>query len=129
MDSHNAAALRRHIMGVAGVVLLLVGVCLWIWPPESASGTFWHGSSVKSGLVLLAAWLAFPQLQRVPPWLFNVGIGLALLIAVRPRIAIVLTRVAWVFVPILGAIWILRRLGAKTPTQRHKQSPKSCGTP
>ncbi len=113
MDPHKAAALRRHLMGVAGLVLLLVGVCLWIWPPESASGSFWHGSCTKSGLMLLAAWLAFPQLQQLPLWLFNAIIGLALLIAVRPRIALVLVRVSWVFVPILGVIWLLRRLDTK----------------
>jgi hypothetical protein len=101
-------------MGVAGTLLLITGICLWIWPPTDASSTFWHGSSIKSGLVLLAAWLAFPQLNRLPGWLWMTIVGFALAIAIRPRMVIAITRVAWIFAPILFVIWLLR--------PRHKSS-------
>lgn len=113
MQPEQAAAIRRHVMGLAGLVLLTTGICLWIWPLESATGAFWHGSSVKSGLVLLAAWLAFPQLQRLPNWILTSIVVFALAAAIRPRVVIALARVAWVFVPILVVIWLLR------PRQRH----------
>jgi hypothetical protein len=108
MQPEQAAAIRRHLMGVAGLLLLITGIALWIWPVEGANATFWHGSSIKSGLVLLAAWLAFPQLQHLPGWILTWIVVLALAVAVRPRIVLALTRVAWVFVPILVVIWLLR---------------------
>jgi hypothetical protein len=95
-------------MGVAGVLLLATGICLLIWPLESANGVFWQGSSIKSGLVLLAAWLAFPQLQRLPGWILTSIVVFGLAVAIRPRVVLALTRVAWVFVPILVLIWLLR---------------------
>ena len=108
MEAHTATAVRRHLMGAGGLLLLGAGICLWIWPLEHASGAFWHGSSIKSGLVLLAAWLAFPQLERLPSWLLTTIVVLSLAIAVRPRVVLAVTRIAWVFAPILLVIWLLR---------------------
>ena len=108
MQPDRATALRRHLMGVAGLLLLGSGICFWIWPVEGASATFWQGSSIKSGLVLLATWLAFPQLERLPGWVVTSVVVFALAVAVRPRVVLVLVRVAWIFVPILFLIWILR---------------------
>ena len=108
MAATKTATVRRHLMGLAGLLLVGTGICLWIWPPESTSGTFLHGSSIKSGLVLLAAWLAYPQLHRLPGWIVTTIVLLALAIAVRPRIVLAVARIAWIFAPILLVIWLLR---------------------
>jgi hypothetical protein len=108
MQPEQATAIRRHLMGVAGLLLLITGISLSIWPLESANGVFWQGSSIKSGLTLLAAWLAFPQLQKLPGWILTSIIVFALAVAIRPRFVLALTRLAWVFVPILFLIWLLR---------------------
>jgi hypothetical protein len=107
-DRRVSSSLRRHLLGASGLACLATGIFLLIWPPDSASAEFMQGSFIKSGLALLAAWLAFPQLDRVPGWMFVVMLLLILVIATRPQIALVLVRVAVFFLPIFFVIWLLR---------------------
>lgn len=96
-------------MGVSAVLLLVAGVAFWIWPPGDASATFLQGSMIKSGLVLGATWLAFPQLDRLPGWLFTTFIGVLLVAAVRPRIFLAMSQYLVFLVPLLVVLWLLRR--------------------
>ena len=104
-------SLRRHILGLSGLILLSVGIYFYIRPPDLASVEFVQGSCVKSGLILLATWLAFPQLDRLPGWLLGGLIIFMLAVATRPRIVFVLLRYGLILAPILGLIWMLRRMG------------------
>lgn len=101
-------------MGCIAVLLLAVGIVFSIWPPSEASAQFLQGSCIKSGLVLGAAWLAYPQLNRLPSWLFTGLIVFLLAAAVRPKIVMALSRYAVLLVPLLFTIWLLRRLGRRS---------------
>jgi len=100
---------RRHAMGIIAAVLLALGLAFWVWPPTGGGGEFLHGSLIKSGLVLGAAWLAFPQLDRMPGWLFVTVVGVLLVVAVKPRIFLALSRYLVFLAPLFFVIWLLRR--------------------
>jgi hypothetical protein len=108
---------RRHLLGACGLVFLLLGMYFYLWPVRSASSDFFQGVGVKTGLVLLAVWLAFPQLDRMPGWIFVALLGTLLALVLRPRIVAALLRYSTVLIPILIVIWILRRL-SPNPSQR-----------
>ena len=108
MTSEPTSAVRRHLVGVFGLVFVTVGIYFFIWPPESGATEFLQGSCIKAGIVLLLTWLAFPQLDRLPVWLFASTVGALLAVAVRPRVVLALLRYGIVFLPILIAIWVLR---------------------
>ena len=116
-----SATWRRRILGIGGVVALVLGLYLYTDGADTATIDFIRASCVKAGLVLLAAWLALPQLDRVPGWVFTTAVGGMLLLAVRPRIVAMLLRYSTVLVPIFAAIWLLRRLA---PRPRGDTSPK-----
>jgi hypothetical protein len=103
-------------MGGIAVALLAVGIAFTIWPPGQAAASFLQGSCIKSGLVLGAAWLAYPQLNRLPGWLFSGLIVFLIAAAIRPKVVMALSRYAVFLLPLLFAIWLLRRLKRK-PSQ------------
>lgn len=102
------SAVRRHLVGLAGLALLAVGVYSLIWPPQEASSELMQGSCIKAGLVLLAFWLAFPQLDRLPMWAVVSSTLALLIVAVRPQILLTVVRLAIVLSPLLGILWLLR---------------------
>ncbi|MDG2380306.1 MAG: hypothetical protein P8N76_01400 [Pirellulaceae bacterium] len=101
---------RRHAMGTSALILLVAGCAFFVWPVGGDSGELVQGSLIKSGLALGAAWLAFPQLDRLPGWIFVSLIGILLAIAIRPRIFMALSRYLIVLAPLLFVIWLLRRI-------------------
>ncbi len=107
-ESRWSRSVRRHSLGVAGILCLGIGIYFTISPPANASVEFLQGSCIKSGLVLLATWLAFDQLDRLPTWLFVTSVGTFLAIAVRPRIVLAMLRSLMFLAPILFLIWALR---------------------
>lgn len=109
MHSSTATSqFRRHGLGISGVLLLIIGICLWCWPPASASMSFAHGSCIKAGLVLSAAWLAFPKLDQMPVIVFGSMLAVLLFVALRPALLPALVRIAMLLSPILILIWMLR---------------------
>lgn len=110
-------AWRRHAIGVFGLVFLSIGIYFYLWPPTDATGKFVHGSSVKSGLILLATWLAFPQIDKLPILPF-IGVLVALLtVAVRPTIIWSALRIGFFLAPIFGLIWLLRPKSRSRPNR------------
>ena len=131
MNSHPQrtgiqSSTRRHLVGLSGMGLLAVGIYFYIFPPTTGSVEFLQGSCVKSGLILVVTWLAFPQLDRLPVWLFVAIVGGLLAVAVRPRVVLAMMRYAVIFVPILVMIWFLRpkRRSRKSVSNAHS-SPSS----
>jgi hypothetical protein len=114
---HSYTTVRRNLLGVIGLLSLAVGIYFYVRPPDVASVEFVQGSCIKSGFVLLAAWLAFPQLDRMPGWLFAVLVGGLLTVAVRPRLVIVALRAGLYVLPVLALIWLLRRLAPRQSVQ------------
>jgi hypothetical protein len=89
--------MRRHIMGFLGLVLFIAGACAFTFGIDDG---FFAGAGVRAGAVLLVLWLAWPQLIRIPPWVFVGGFIAAAVIAIRPSWAI------WV-IPILVVLWLV----------------------
>jgi hypothetical protein len=56
------------------------------------------------GIVLFATWLALPELEKVPKWLFGSVLGGALICVVRPPMI-------FVVVPTIILMWSLRGIG------------------
>ena len=83
-------------------MLLVGGVVLWIWPPEEegyrqlAEPAFW-----RVGALMAVLWLAYPDVHRMPAWIWTAVPVLIVVLAVRPR---------WFLfaVPILIVLAILR---------------------
>ena len=63
--------MRRHAIGVIAIALLGVGIFFLIWPPQDSALQWLHGSSVRIGVVLLTVWLAWPEISRVPRWMYG----------------------------------------------------------
>ena len=99
---------RRHALGGVGLILLAVGVYFWIFPPAAGSQSFLQGSCIKSGLVLSAAWLAFPKIDQVPTVLYGSLVVVLMFVAFRPALIPILLKVAMIVSPVLVLIWMLR---------------------
>ena len=115
---------RRTAVGLIAVVLLAGGVWLNRFGPQQASATLeaLHAACWRVGALMAVIWLAYPQVSRVPPWLFGACFVSAIVIAARPRLAVIV-------LPLLGVIWGLSLLGkmfagAAKDTRRTQPPPK-----
>ena len=92
--------MRRLGFGIAAVFFLIAGCYFWWRSPRGAE--IWvQGAAVRIGLVLTAIWLAYPELKRIPGWLSAVLLIAFAVVAIRPRLVVVVA-------PAIFAIWILR---------------------
>jgi hypothetical protein len=57
--------MRRKTLGIAAVLLLVVGVVAAVRGPEDGSARGFAGGCIRVGLVLGALWLAWPQIQAI----------------------------------------------------------------
>ena len=107
--------MQRHVLGMISIVMLSLGASLYVWQPfESLQGI--HGMCVKVGVVLLALWLAFPQINRLPAWLFQAILVSVVVVARWPRMI-------FLVVPIAIAYWMLQpRRKTKAPSHVSKSS-------
>lgn len=116
--------MRRRLLGIIAATLIIVGVGGLV--AGSDPGSQWHlfaSAFVKSGFVLGALWLAFPQIAelstRVPPWFLGALVIGGISIAIRPRSIVVIG-------PLLAALSFMQLLGkvlqsATTPAKRTKR--------
>lgn len=99
--------MRRHAIGIIALVLLLGAVVLSIWRPQGAGNNFTLGALVRVGAVMAVLWLAYPDVKRLPPWIWATFPVLLMILAVRPRWLVVA-------VPLVIALAILKpRLSAR----------------
>jgi hypothetical protein len=92
--------MQRRILGVSAIVFLLIAVAIWLW---------WPGMDIelaffsRMGAVLVAAWLAYDDVQRLPGWIL-LTLPVVLVVLVRwPRLLLLL-------IPALVVWWVLQRL-------------------
>ncbi len=99
--------MRRHLLGIVAVLLFAGAVAFWIWPPEGAAAQQFEAACWRVGALVAVFWLAYPQLYRVPSWLWPaLTVSLAVL-AIRPKYFVLA-------VPIIVALAILRpRIGRR----------------
>jgi hypothetical protein len=98
--------MQRRILGIAAVVFLLLGGAIWLCRPEwDVELAFF----IRMGAILVAAWLAYEDVQRLPGWIL-VTLPVVLIVLVRwPRLLLLL-------IPALAVWMILQRV--LTPRQR-----------
>jgi hypothetical protein len=99
--------MQRRILGIAAVVFLMAAGALWYSgrPGMEVELAFFS----RMGAVLLAARLAYEDVQKLPGWL----------LVLLPVILVVLVRwprLLWLLLPVLAAWAILRRV--LSPGQR-----------
>ncbi len=73
-----------------------------IFPGEGAALKQLYAACCRLGPALVALWLAYPQLERLPGWLLQVIPLVVILGAYRPRILLVA-------IPIVIALVVLNR--------------------
>ena len=118
--------MRRHVMGLIGLTALLAGVGALVYfsPPSPTiaaaistivgMGDGWRGSgselmlssmAIRAGVVLVAGWLAWPQLEqlfkRFPLWLMG-------LVALCVFLLIAYPQSAFIVAPLLGIIAVVQ---------------------
>ncbi len=109
--------MRRHLLGISALVFVVIWVVFLYNPPSNATGIE-AGSSLRIGAVLAALWLAWPHLKCIPWWLYYSLLGLALIVAARPKMIVFA-------LPALLAFWFLYWLsiplaGAKSKAPKNK---------
>lgn len=92
--------MQRHILAASAVTLLLIAVGTWWWHPE-AEGTL--SFCWRMGAILVAAWLAYDDVQRLPTWLL-LTLPFLLIVLVR------WSRLLLVLIPALILVAVVRRL-------------------
>jgi len=99
---------RRHVLGGIGVLFLAVGVFRLV-----ATGDFgetWTSLGMRVGIILVAIWLALPQIQqllaRVPLWLL-VTLAIAFFFVLRNAR---LLPIALLFVGVIVALKVAGRM-------------------
>jgi hypothetical protein len=79
--------MQRRILGTAAILFLLAAAALWWWRPGMDVELAFFG---RMGAVLVAAWLAYDDVQRLPGWLLLV-LPVVLIVVVRwPRLLVLL---------------------------------------
>lgn len=77
---------RPTLGAVALLCLALGGVVLWAGQGDATqSSSGWGGALLRVGLMLGALWLALPEVQRIPNWLYGVILCGGIVLALRPR--------------------------------------------
>jgi hypothetical protein len=92
--------MRRIVLGILAIVFVVGGVSVYTFGLIKESYAIGAGA-IRIGLVLGAFWLAWPQLVRIPWWFVQIGLAGTLVVAVRPKAALLV-------LPILLALWMVR---------------------
>lgn len=92
---------RRPWIGAAAAILLVAGALTMFFPgiAGTSNGAI-AAACVRSGSVMFALWLAYPDLHRIPSWMWTGLVIAAAVFAIRPRAALVV-------VPMLITIWMV----------------------
>ena len=99
--------MRRHLIGIIGLLLLCGAAAFWIWPPTDAWTVQLHSACQRVGPVLIVLWIAYKELDRLPGWILATFPVLLVVLAIKPRIFLML-------IPLLIALAILQpRFGRK----------------
>ena len=103
---------QRTKVGLISLVLLLVSAALVVWPlSDPTTHVAVQGACVRIGLIMAAIWLALPQLSVLPGWLVALVTLSAVIIAFRPKYAIIA-------VPLVIAFLVLRPRGPRPAPPR-----------
>ena len=105
---NSNTAWRRPMLGAISLTLIVTSAVIWIIPGASDDWAFAQGVSVKVGTVMLMAWVAYPQLERLSPWKTVTVMAVGGIMILRPQLIPVLVRILVVLAPLLFVIWLLQ---------------------
>ncbi len=100
--------MHRPTVGTVALVLLGAAVALWARSPDWDREQVLLAACVRVGLVMGAIWLAHPQLVKLPTWLPNVMLVVAIVVALKPKLIVIA-------VPLLLLLLWLRPRGGRRP--------------
>ena len=92
---------RRVLIGWMALATLAAGIATWLFQPAIANPDVVIGSFLRVGIFLSVLWLAYPDLKAIPAWAWSAIILSGLIIAVRPRAAMIL-------LPLVAVSWLLK---------------------
>ena len=93
--------MRRHVLGILALILLGLGGYFYYFPRPGGTQQFIHASCIRLGMILLAIWLAYPEIRRIPRWMYRVLLLAAGVVIVQPKAIVII-------LPALLIIWLLR---------------------
>ena len=101
--------MRRHLIGIIALLMLLGVVYFRICPPEEAST--WakqlEAACSRGGALAAVIWLAYVEIHRLPAWIWGLLLAVLVVVAIRPRTALLA-------IPMIVVLAILRpRIGRK----------------
>lgn len=100
-----------------GLALLVMGGYLHWFPPEGIDNTEGlEAAGLRVGLVMVALWLAYPELVKLPTWISVATFVATPIIAWRPRAALIV-------LPVLLVTWILYPRSKKRVDGESKSPP------
>lgn len=114
---------KRTLIALMALTLLAIGAALWFSGASGAAAVECRASSFKLGVLCCLVWLAYPELIKLPGWLFP-ALAAAGLAAYRWR---------WLFwlVPVIAAAgWLLqprrkRRRAAPRPRSATRETSQT----
>lgn len=100
--------MRRHLIGIIALLCLVGTVAFEIRPPEGAWDTVLQGGCSRGGALAAVVWLAYPDVRRIPGWLWSMLLAVLVVVAIRPRTVLLA-------IPLIIILAILRpRAGRRT---------------
>ena len=79
--------MRQTALGILAAILVAGAVYFSLWPPESENLRAWVlPACVRMGALSAALWMAWNDLQRLPPWLLSTTLTALALAALKPRL-------------------------------------------
>lgn len=102
--------MRRHAIGILALALIGGAIACWIWPPQENWEKGVQAACWRMGAMTAVLWLAYPEVKRLPGWIWGVLPVLLAILAVRPK---------WFLValPIVIALAVLK---PRLPPVRHR---------
>lgn len=61
--------MRRHAVGLIALVLLVSGLAVWLWAPSTEVYQMLLAACWRVGVLMGVVWLAYRDVERMPPWL------------------------------------------------------------
>ncbi len=93
--------MQRHAFGILALMFFAASAYLYLglWPPYDVE-PFYYSILQRVGIVLAALWLAYPELLRIPPWMYGMLAVAASVVMIQPRLIIIVA-------PMVVFIWLL----------------------
>jgi len=91
--------MQRHAFGILALIFFATSAYLGIWLQDDVEPWF-YSILLRVGIVLAALWLAYPELLRIPRWMYGVLAVAVSVVMIQPRFIVIVA-------PMVIFIWLL----------------------